>query len=181
MSGDDFTNPPIKRHAALVPLSRDHYAGLVHAHRMMKAAGGDRVARHKVLAEFLDEWDRTISEHFDDEERLLGDLASEDDRRRLLEEHRALRDQVHRARQWRKSVDPDAEALAGLGGQLEAHIRWEERELFNRVQASSDAAALEALQRETADIESRRGRHRGGAKSAEGDGPSCPSRRATEP
>lgn len=157
----DFRTPPIKRHEALVPLSRDHYVGLVHANRMKKSAAADRVARHKALAEFLDAWTSEIEPHFRDEERLLIPLIrDESDRRRLLDEHARLREGVERAANERKSIDPDPGFVEGLGRDLEQHIRWEERVLFNGIQDHASEDQLKNLSESTAEVERSRNRGR---------------------
>jgi hypothetical protein len=54
----------MKRHPALIPLSRDHHDGLVQALRLRRAAaGGDALARLAAAREFV--------EFFRNEERLL--------------------------------------------------------------------------------------------------------------
>ncbi len=161
---NEHPHPPIKRHAALAPLSRDHYVGLVHAHRLMKAAQKGRVARHKALADFIDAWTTEIAPHFQDEERLLLPLISlAEDRRRLLEEHASIERAVEHARTLRKSVDPDPASVSDMGRLLEGHIRWEERVLFNRVQDGASSEQLSGLQECTSQVE--RSRSRSGSRS----------------
>lgn len=165
MSGHE--TPPIVRHDALVPLSRDHYVGLVHAHRLMKAAPKDRVARHKALADFLEAWRTEIEPHFRDEERLLTPLiAGEEDRRQLLDEHAAIERAADQAVTERRAVDPDPGFVERLGRELEQHIRWEERVLFNRVQEHASERQLEDLAGATERVE--RARHRGGRATVPG-------------
>jgi len=156
-----FENQPIQRDDALAPFSRDHYVGLVHAHRLIKSAEKDRAAKHAALADFLDAWSSEIQPHFRDEERLLQELLSPEDRQRLLDEHAHLTDLASEARRWRRDVDPDGASLAALGRTLEQHIRWEERELFNRVQQTVSEPQRAALAAETAEIESSRPRNAG--------------------
>jgi len=161
MSGHE--TPPIKRHDALVPLSRDHYVGLVHAQRLKKAAFRDRVARHKALADFLEAWRTEIEPHFRDEERLLPPLIpDEDDRRRLPEEHAAIARAAEEAVTKRRAVDPDPDFVERLGRDLEQHIRWEERVLFNHVQESASEQQLEELAGATEQVERARNRGRDG-------------------
>lgn len=157
----EFETPPIKRHEALAPLSRDHYVGLVHAHRLIKAAAKDRVARHKALADFLYAWRTEIQMHFRDEERLLPSLIlREDDRRRLLDDHGAITKAAEEAIVKRRAVDPDPEFVERLGRDIEQHIRWEERMLFNHVQETASPAQLRELGHATAQIENSRNRGR---------------------
>lgn len=151
-------HPPLHRHEALAPFSRDHYTGLVRAHRLIKAADADGPARRKAVADFVDAWGREIAEHFDDEEHLLADLAQPDDRRRLLDEHRLMRDLAQQAHAARGEADPDADLVRRIGDTLEKHIRWEERELFMRLQEQLDEQQLTRLQQRTQVIEQARPR-----------------------
>lgn len=154
-----FMNPPISRHEALAPLSRDHYVGLVHANRLMKSSRADRVDRHKALSDYLDAWERDILPHFRDEERVLADRAAEADLRRMFEEHSTLAMLTDRARNLRRQVDPDPALLHDLGERLERHIRWEEQTLFNSIQERLTAEQLEDLRNDTTPIEELRARN----------------------
>ena len=156
-----FNQPPVKRTHALQPLSRDHYQGLVQAQHLIKAADGDANARRKALAAFVDAWNIEITEHFADEERLLIEHMSEEDRERLLAEHATLRELAERARAQRREVEPDGEVLRRLGQALNDHIRWEERELFTRLEQSVDEATIAGIARHTEQIEAQRPRNAG--------------------
>lgn len=153
-----FEHAPIKRHDALVPLSRDHFTGLVRAQRLIKAADRGRVERHKALAGFVDAWNAEIAGHFEDEERLFLGHISECDASRLLREHAQLRALAEEAKQLRASVDPSPERVAHIGRVLRDHIRWEERELFTRIENAMDEDRLQAIARHTARIEDSRPR-----------------------
>ena len=152
-------HPPLQRHAALAPLSRDHYTGLVQSQRLMKAADHDDVARRQAVAAFVDASDQEIAQHFADEERLLTGLIGDDDRQRLLREHRELTEAADLLRQLRKRTDPDAQALRQTGQRLRDHIRWEERELFERLQRDLPEDQLAALARATDEVEQSRPRN----------------------
>ncbi len=154
-----FHHAPISRHEALAPFSRDHYAGLVQARHLVKAAGHDQVARRKAIAEFVDAFARDIAVHFEDEERLLAGVLRADDHDRLVGEHRRLTRLAEEARMLRREVDPDPAKLREIGDALEQHIRWEERELFNRLQRSLTDQQLEDIALETRRIEAARPRN----------------------
>lgn len=170
-----FNHAPIERHEALAPFSRDHYGGLVQAQHLVKAADADPSARRKTLAEFVDVWDHEIAGHFDDEERLLLELMVEADRRRLLDEHAELRAMADEARAMRRQTDPDPDKLRELGRTLNAHIRWEERELFGRLQGALSDEQLTLLQQHTAPIEAARPRDTCRSAHADDDNQSPPS------
>jgi len=154
-----FEHTPIERHEALAPFSRDHYVGLVQAQHLKKAADDDDVARRKAVAEFVDAWDTEIAPHFADEERLLTDLANEADRQRLMEEHQQIRTLADKARELRRQTDPAADAVRHIGQTLEKHIRWEEREMFVRLQQELTEDQLASLAQQTEPIEKQRPRN----------------------
>lgn len=156
-----FNQPPIPRSVALQPLSRDHYRRLVQAQHLVKASDSDAIERRKVLAEFLDAWSQELAEHLIDEEQLLLGRLSRADRDRLIEEHSLLREAAEQAQQQRRESNPDALILRQLGQRLHDHIRWEERELFTKLEKQLDTAELARLALQTAKIEARRPRHCG--------------------
>lgn len=151
-------HPPLKRHPSLQPFSRDHYGGLVQAQHLLKASEAGPEERRGALAAFLDAWNAEIAEHFDDEERLLADLMSEEQRVRLNREHAALRKLAEEARGHRRQVDPGAAWVRTLGQTLNDHIRWEERELFPAIESTADDAQLGRLKQETDAFEATRPR-----------------------
>jgi len=156
--GDDnqiFATPPLKRHPALQPLSREHVGGLIQAHNLQQAANEDRAARVRAVGEFVAVWRSEIREHFDDEERLLLPLTSSRElRERLLAEHGALRDLAERCESDPSSLAANAEAMHTLGTLLHDHIRWEERVYFESVQREHPEA-LAQMMNDLAAIEGR--------------------------
>lgn len=150
------TTPPLKRHAALQPLSREHMSGLIQARNLQLAASQGLERRRRAIDDFVRTWRTEICEHFDDEERLLLPLTESTElRHRLLDEHAVLRGLAARC-----EADPDAaaaepELARRLGVLLHDHIRWEEREFFEAVQRGHPEA-LARLTEEAVAIEKRR-------------------------
>lgn len=153
-----MTNPPLTRHPALQPFSRDHYTGLVQAQHLLRAADDDANARCRALAEFVDAWNIEIAEHFADEESLLLPLMTEAQKHRLKEEHDALRSRAGQVSRLGTEEDPGRELARELGQLLNDHIRWEERKLFPAIEQTCSHQQLADLQRRTTKIESRRPR-----------------------
>jgi hypothetical protein len=153
-----FKKTPLHRHEALAPFSRDHYTGLVQSQHLIKAAALNAAARRKAVADFVDAWDHDIAEHFRDEERLLIPFMTDIDRAALLGQHRQLSRDAENLRTLRRSTDPDPDTLAEVGRRLAEHIRWEERELFARLQEQLNPGQIDDLQKQTAVVESARPR-----------------------
>jgi quercetin dioxygenase-like cupin family protein len=138
----------VKRHPALVPLSHDHHHGLVEAKRLRaRAEGAD--SRAAALA-FLGFFERETVAHFrEEEERLFPLVVDSDDvsdsLTRALIEHQRIHALAGRLGAQVGSGAPDPELMVELGDTLEAHIRFEERELFPLIErAVSDLHLLRA-------------------------------------
>ena len=164
MAHDDPEQPPplspptqpLKRHATLQPLSREHMGGLIHARSLRQAADQDRASRVRAIAGFLHAWRCEIGAHFDDEERMLLPLVhSPALRGRLLDDHGAFRRLAEQCERDPEGVASDAGLVCQIGIRLHDHIRWEEREFFEAVQRDHPEA-LAALESEAAIIEEQR-------------------------
>jgi len=132
----------MKRDPRLHRLSSDHHHALVLARRVKQAAqqGGDEVER--AWAEVIERFEAELAPHFDIEERCLlpalrtaGEALLVD---RTLADHAAIRACVSGSGDRR-------EHLAWFAELLEAHVRFEERELFETAQALLDREVLDAI------------------------------------
>jgi len=125
----------VKRDPRLKGLSSDHHHGLVLARRI--ATGS--VALDEVRRRFEAE----LEPHFrTEEERLLPALLAAGERalvERTISDHASLRGHLTAAGAGQ------GERLAAFGAALEAHIRFEERELFPAIEASVPSEVLDAL------------------------------------
>lgn len=131
----------MKRHPSLEPFSRDHNDGLILSRRLIRD-GVD------ALPEFAHAWSDEMQDHFAEEERLLGPLMSQEELERMVREHREIE---------RLGLGDSTQAeVVALGELLEAHIRWEERELFVAIEKRASEAELRSLAVETNRIEDRR-------------------------
>jgi hemerythrin-like domain-containing protein len=127
----------MKRHSALIPLSRDHHAGLVQAVRLRRAAAdGDAPARLAAASEFVEFFRNEERVHLRDEEEELFPLLL----RHVSAQPaplRAARVQHLQLKGFARKLDiaiaagiVDQETLDAAGDLLDAHIRLEERQLF---------------------------------------------------
>lgn len=139
----------MKRSAELRDLSVDHHHGLVLARRARRVgAGEDPTAPEAAWAEIERRFRDELEPHFRIEEELLvPELTRRHEHAlvdRLAEDHAALRGLA--------SPDGarDRAALCAFGERLEAHIRFEERELFPVVEARFPQAALDTVAQATA-------------------------------
>ncbi len=143
----------MKRHPGLVPLSHDHHHGLVHAARLTKAAEGQRPLGPTV-DDFLAFYPGELLRHFGEEEETLGPFmadrfgAEDPQRIRLFAEHAVFHDLVRALREAREAMAGEARlasAAGEVGRMLERHIRFEERELFPRLEDACSEEELQAL------------------------------------
>lgn len=123
---------PIKRSPALVEFSKDHHFGLL---LVWKIRQGQRKGIPAVrIAQYITYfYEEDLAQHFADEEEFLFPTLSPDHPQRLRaeREHAQIRSLMSSIRQY--PSDPEwSGAFADL---LEGHIRFEERELFNHLQA----------------------------------------------
>lgn len=132
---------PLKRHPALVPLSREHHKGLILA-QLLKSDVPDykglptdipgKVAYAKT------EYEQRLEAHFEREEGWLVPISLQaggilaEMAQRIIEEHRAIRSAIANLHE---ASAP--ETLDALGRQLEQHIRFEEREWFRALQENT--------------------------------------------
>jgi iron-sulfur cluster repair protein YtfE (RIC family) len=133
----------MKRHPALIQLSREHHSALVLVKRARGARAGDPVALKRLLAEVSQAFAGDLEAHFLLEElHLLPALLAGGQQaavERTLAEHAALRALAEH------SGNELPESLQRFGEALAEHIRFEERELFPLVQAVLGEEALNIL------------------------------------
>lgn len=129
----------MKRHPALQDLSREHYGALKLARDGKAAAlSGDAAAVAALAARIGGEFESELEPHFREEEtELLPFLEAAGETSlvaRTLAEHAELR--ALSAALWQ----PDAATLQRFSELLAAHVRFEERTLFEAAQAKGFAA-----------------------------------------
>jgi hemerythrin-like domain-containing protein len=133
----------MKRVPELRDLSDDHHTGLTLARRCRQAGRSDSgLSPSQVWQQVLEAFASLLEPHFQiEEEHLLpaleaiGEASLAD---RIREDHAALR-------ALRESEAPSRELVERFGALLEAHIRYEERQVFEPTQHRLPARALEAI------------------------------------
>jgi iron-sulfur cluster repair protein YtfE (RIC family) len=136
---------PIKRVEALKPLSRDHHHSLLLSWKIRE--GFRREIPPKRIKSFADWfWSNSLNKHFlMEEEHIFPVLGNTHELvRRALSEHRRLK------RLFEEQVDI-VKSLSPIEEELESHIRFEERILFNEIQkmaSEEQLAQIEAIHQE---------------------------------
>lgn len=130
---------PIKRHHALQPFSRQHHFGLLFTWKLRKGFSKniDIERLHKFAIWFFE---NEIAPHFSLEEIYIFPILGEEDTLviRALKEHRRLERLFN-------DTENTARSLSQLEEELDAHIRFEERILFNEVQKVATMQQLEKI------------------------------------
>ena len=130
----------MQRHQAFRRLSSDHHAGLVLARRARDAAKGNQQHQADMWQTVVSQFRSEMEPHFQLEESgLLPAVARAGETglvERTLREHTALRQLV---------TENLAKNLAQFAELLTAHIRFEEKELFETAQRLLDQDTLEVL------------------------------------
>ncbi len=133
----------MKRHPALVPLSRDHHHALVIAQRLRNATVENAAETARA---FLDHWDVEEKLHFRLEEELLLPayaVHAEPDHPAII---RMLLDHIMIRRDaGQLAGTPPLELLHDLGARLADHVALEEHEVFPLIEATIPERELQAL------------------------------------
>ncbi len=130
---------PQKRHTALIPLSHDHHHGLMLCRKINKGIAlgvkPDRImayARHFFSAQ--------LEKHFREEEQILFPVLgnTNENVRRALAEHKNMEYLFFEEIDLHK-------ASSQIVRELDIHIRFEERILFNEIQDNASTNQLLAI------------------------------------
>ena len=127
---------PIKRHEALKSLSREHHHGLLLCWKIRQGIR-KKVELSRIKA--YTDWFKThyLYPHFKAEEQYIFPVLGDENElvKRALKEHRRLK------RLFAQNTDV-AIALNSIEEELDKHIRFEERVLFNEIQEVASAEQL---------------------------------------
>jgi len=129
---------PIKRTKQLAPLSREHHDALVFLLRLKQGLKNGTAS--SLISDYVKWfWTNNLKHHFEQEETLLLPALNEGDEMatRLKSEHQTIRSLVS------KTLNETDTAL--LSELLNAHIRFEERELFPYIEKKLSMAQLNEI------------------------------------
>jgi iron-sulfur cluster repair protein YtfE (RIC family) len=133
-------NKPIKRHESLKPLSRDHHQGLLLCWKIRqgfkKNINPERIKRY---ADWF--WENHLVPHFEAEEKHVFPVLEKDNPliMQALAEHQRLK----------SLFDQKSEITVSLGlieKELDNHIRFEERVLFNEIERAATPEQLAEIE-----------------------------------
>lgn len=128
----------MKRTEALKPLSREHHHSLLLCWKIKTGISkGVKFERMKKYTDWF--FDEHIQSHFQEEEKYIFPVLGNDHPmvKKALSQHRRLE------RLFKDDKDPER-SLSLIEEELEKHVRFEERKLFNAIQ---EVATREELQK----------------------------------
>ncbi|MEO6884511.1 MAG: hemerythrin domain-containing protein [Bacteroidia bacterium] len=132
----EATKKPIQRHNSLKSISREHHEGLLLCWKIR--TGFRNTIAIKRIKNYCD-WffEHQLSPHFKIEEKYLFPILGRENElvKKALSEHRRLK------RLFENTTDLE-KSLNHIEEELEAHIRFEKRILFNEIQNSATKEEL---------------------------------------
>ncbi|MBK8442162.1 MAG: hemerythrin domain-containing protein [Sphingobacteriales bacterium] len=129
----------IKRIEALKPLSREHHYGLLLCWKIRTGIKKNvAIERIKRYTDWY--WKNHLSHHFEMEETYVFSILGNDHSliKQAKAEHRKLKGLF-------ESTEASLESISLIEEELEKHIRFEERVLFNEIQKVATAQDLEKI------------------------------------
>lgn len=130
---------PIKRVEELKPLSREHHFGLLLCWKIRTGIKKNvEIKRIKKYTDWF--WKNHLAKHFEIEEAEVFPILGNDNPliKKAKTEHRRLR------RLFENQNDP-VKSISLIEEELEKHIRFEERVLFNEIQKIASPQDLEKI------------------------------------
>lgn len=139
------TRKPLKRHPALVELSRDHHGGLLVCWKI-RTGFKNGVASARMKDYVLYFFKEHLRDHFKWEEEIVFCHLPEDDalRKKAESQHQQLRKRMDELLD--ENPENIASTLGAIEEELEGHIRFEERELFTHMQQQLTEESLKNIQ-----------------------------------
>ncbi|HEX3325438.1 MAG TPA: hemerythrin domain-containing protein [Actinomycetota bacterium] len=139
-----------KRHASLIPLTHDHHHALAQARRLRIAAGGDGADLLARATDFFRFFHDETLEHFRAEEEIVFPLGIGDDRAepllaRVMLEHLQLHALVFSLGEEIAEGKISPELAIPVADALDAHIRFEEGEVFPLLEEIVPQDRLDAI------------------------------------
>lgn len=132
---------PIKRHEALKPLSREHHHGLLLCWKIRQ--GLKLEVEPQRMKNYTDWFKQSyLYPHFEAEEEYVFPV--------LGDEHLHVKKALAEHRRLKRLFDDDDEIIKSLSlieEELDGHIRFEERILFNEVQQIASPGQFEEIER----------------------------------
>ncbi len=130
---------PLKRVEQIQDFSREHHFGLLLGWKI-KTGINKGIDPNRILEYVKWFWENHLIPHFEEEERLLFPLLPESNplRKKAVEQHEEIYSKI-------TNLKAEASSLLAFKDLLDAHIRFEERELFMEIQNRATPKQLDQV------------------------------------
>ena len=130
---------PIKRNELLKPYSRDHHHGLLLCWKI-KVGLQKNIELNRISNYVSSFWNSHLKAHFLEEDKYVFTVLPANDEHimQAIKEHNSLRANFEKE-------NMDIATVQNIEKELNAHIRFEERLLFNKIQEAATEAQLQQL------------------------------------
>ena len=130
-----------KRHASLIPLTHDHHHTLVQARRLKEVKpGSDPTTTRRTADDFVNFYLGRARHHFHEEEELFFAPLVDDEVvgpliARAIADHLRVHAYVRVLRRQLTAGDVEKGLFGSIADLLEAHVRFEEQQLFPLIES----------------------------------------------
>ncbi len=133
---------PIKRNKHILQLSKDHHFTLLFSWKIRQGLKHEAdVERIKKYVQYF--WQRDMQDHFREEEDILFAPVKDAEVQKAIEDHRQIKEQIDLLKT--STGEEASKQLTTLADLVDAHVRYEERELFPHLENVLTEAQLETI------------------------------------
>jgi iron-sulfur cluster repair protein YtfE (RIC family) len=133
---------PIKRNKHILQLSKDHHFTLLFSWKIRQGLKhGADAGRIKKYVQYF--WQRDMQAHFREEEEILFAPVKDGKVQRAIDDHRKIKELIDHLQL--SATEEASQQLSALADAVDAHVRYEERELFPHLEKILTEAQLETI------------------------------------
>ncbi len=136
---------PIRRSEHILQLSREHHFSLLFCWKIRQGLQ-KQVEPNRITAYVKHFWELHVIPHFAEEEQVVFPHLQDDKVNRAINEHEELR-KAYRHLMEHPDKNP-VEQLTHIADKMDAHVRYEERDLFPHIEKSLPQETLEMIGRQ---------------------------------
>jgi hemerythrin-like domain-containing protein len=134
---------PLKRNKHIIQLSKDHHFTLLFSWKIRQGLKLDvDTKRIKKYVQYF--WQNDMQAHFREEEEILFAPVQDVKVQKAIDDHREIKELVDAVVQTPES-EATPEQLSLLANTIDAHVRYEERELFPHLEKTLTTEQLENI------------------------------------
>jgi len=137
---------PIKRSKHILQLSKDHHFSLLFCWKIRQGLKlGVDAERIKKYVHYF--WQNDLQQHFREEEEILFSPVKDAKVEKAKDDHQRIKNQIENILNSRPE-ESISKQLSALADNVDAHVRYEERELFPHLEKMLTEPQLETIGRQ---------------------------------